>query len=206
MSASQNDKRALDTLGARGEPSAGASDICPECASNRAGEQNGELRCADCGYEFAFKLERDGMSDSAWRQLLERASHDRSSRDGSTHDDASHDHASDGAGSELDADELFDNYAEDRARLVQRFGKQAIIGAILSPIGLACWVFSLRGDHPLSLSLGILTALAGLGLLLSGIGIRRQPPPREPFQRWVEQWRQRGRSLSGRGSMRGVKD
>jgi hypothetical protein len=118
--------------------------------------------------EAVFQPELDGISDAEWQELLARAS-------------------SEGRHF-FSENQLYLAYARNKVVVTRYIARRGLIGLCMIVLGLAAWVYSLKGDWGLTLVLGIAVTLTGVGMVGTGVVTRRDPAAREPIARWLSKW------------------
>ena len=117
--------------------------------------------------EGVFQPELDGISDAEWQDLLSRAR---------------------GQSQFFSENQLYIAYARNNVVVTRYIARRGLVGLCMIVVGLAAWVSSLKGDWGLSLVLGIIVTLTGVGMVGTGVVTRRDPASREPITRWLAQW------------------
>ena len=117
--------------------------------------------------EGVFQPELDGISDAEWQDLMARAL---------------------GQGQFFSENQLYIAYARNNVVVTRYIARRGLAGLCMIVVGLAAWVYSLKGDWGLTLVLGIIVTLTGVGMVGTGVVTRRDPAPREPVARWLSKW------------------
>jgi hypothetical protein len=117
--------------------------------------------------EGVFQPELDGISDAEWQDLMARAL---------------------GHGQFFSENQLYIAYARNNVVVTRYIARRGLVGLCMIVVGLAAWVYSLKGDWGLTLVLGIIVTLTGVGMVGTGVVTRRDPAPREPVARWLSKW------------------
>jgi hypothetical protein len=117
--------------------------------------------------ENVFDPEQDGITDAEWQELLARAS---------------------GEAQFFSENQLYIAYARDKVVVTRYIARRGLVGLCLIVVGLAAWVYALKGDWGITLVLGIALTLTGVGLVGTGVVTKRDPASREPIKRWLSKW------------------
>ena len=118
--------------------------------------------------EAVFQPEQDGISDAEWQELMARAS---------------------GEGRHyFSENQLYHAWARNKVVVTRYIARRGLLGLCLVVVGLATWVYALKGDWGLMLVCGIALTLTGVGMVGTGVVTRRDPASREPIARWLSQW------------------
>jgi len=118
--------------------------------------------------EGVFQPELDGITDADFQELLAHAS---------------------GEGRHFYSEnQLYLAYARNKVIVTRYISRRGLLGLCMIPVGLAAWVYALKGDWGLTLVLGIIVTLTGVGMVGTGVVTRRDPVPREPITRWLSKW------------------
>lgn len=118
--------------------------------------------------EAVFEPEQDGITDAEWQELLARAS---------------------GEGRLFFSEnQLYLAYARNKVVVTRYIARRGVFGLFMIVLGLAAWVYSLKGDWGLTLVFGIIVTLTGVGMVGTGVVTRRDPAAREPISRWLSKW------------------
>lgn len=118
--------------------------------------------------DAVFQPELDGITDAEWLELLARVS-------------------SEGRPF-FSENQLYLAYARHKVVVARYVARRGVIGLCLIVLGLATWVYALKGDWGLLLVFGITLTLTGVGMVGTGVVTRRDPAPREPITRWLSKW------------------
>ena len=113
--------------------------------------------------EAVFQPEQDGISDAEWQELMARAS---------------------GEGRHFFSEnQLYLAYARNKVVVTRYIARRGLLGLCLIVVGLATWVYALKGDWGVMLVCGIALTLTGVGMVGTGVVTRRDPASREPIAR-----------------------
>lgn len=118
--------------------------------------------------EGVFQPELDGITDSEWQELLARANDDGRLF--------------------FSENQLYLAYARNKVVVTRYIARRGLFGLCLIVVGLAAWVYSLKGDWGLTLVFGIIVTLTGVGMVGTGVVTKRDPAAREPITRWLAKW------------------
>jgi len=118
--------------------------------------------------EGVFQPELDGITDSEWQELMARANDDGRLF--------------------FSENQLYLAYARNKVVVTRYIARRGLLGLCMIVIGLAAWVYSLKGDWGLTLVLGIIVTLTGVGMVGTGVVTKRDPASREPIARWLAKW------------------
>ncbi|HEY0468587.1 MAG TPA: hypothetical protein VGC79_30540, partial [Polyangiaceae bacterium] len=118
--------------------------------------------------EGVFQPELDGITDDEWQALMARAS--------------------DEGRLFFSENQLYLLYARNKVVVTRYVSRRGMLGLCLIVVGLAAWVYSLKGDWGLTLVFGIIVTLTGVGMVGTGVVTRRDPASREPIARWLSKW------------------
>ena len=118
--------------------------------------------------QAVFQTELDGISDAEWQELLSRVSDDGRRF--------------------FTENQLYLAYARNKVVVTRYISRRGMVGLCMIVLGLAAWVYALKGDWGLTLVLGIAVTLTGVGLVGTGVVTRRDPASREPIARWLSKW------------------
>ena len=118
--------------------------------------------------EAVFQPELDGITDAEWQELLARVN---------------------GEGRPFFTEnQLYLVHARNKVIVTRYVARRGVIGLCLVVVGLAAWVYALKGDWGLVLVFGIALTLTGVGMVGTGVVTRRDPASREPITRWLSKW------------------
>lgn len=118
--------------------------------------------------EGVFQPELDGITDSEWQELMARANDDGRLF--------------------FSENQLYLAYARNKVVVTRYIARRGLFGLCMIVVGLAAWVYSLKGDWGLTLVFGIIVTLTGVGMVGTGVVTKRDPASREPIARWLAKW------------------